>query len=808
MSIKKCLDDRVKAGTLKRKQADDALKLIEAFERENVKSMSAEQALATAAQQATDYMQRAALKKKQQTALQILAQDRVVSQAGAHKKGWYAGVAAVFARDIWGMAGYSSVEGRYKAVLGSMHAMFADGLDRFRTKMAGLSQDRLGLERFIREIYGENSGDATVRSAAEAWKSTTDYGVLRFNAAGGNITDRNNWRLPQEWDTAKVKARGQAAFEEYMLKAFNEGRLRIVDFDTGVAVDAVRAGQIISDAYTNISTNGVHRITPGQISRPSVANARTERRAFEWTGADAWLDFNREWGVGDAQIYDVLTGHLDGLARDIAKIEVLGPNPEHTARVLIDHARKNEVSGLKAHRLEAIWEHVEGRAQSPVSEFIATTGRTVRSWLTSAQLGAAALSSVSDFATIRAASAWNGLPTSKVIGRYASLMAPSNAEDRKLAVRLGMIAEGWTMRAAGAHRHQAEIVGKELPGKISEFVMRASGLQPHTQAGRWAFGMEFLGHLADNAGKDVADLDAPLQRAFANYGITDADWKAIRGSILDHDGAKFIWPEEIGRSGKHADVQAASRLMEMVNTEMDYAVPTPGAIERSLLLGKSRPGSFVGEFVRSMAQYKTFPVTIMTTQLMRGISQIQAGDKGRYLVGTVASMTAMGALAMQLKDIAKGRDPRDMTDPKFWGAAFVQGGGAGIVGDFLYSGLNRADRSFYMTMIGGPTGGLMDDLARLTGTNISQAIEGEDTHFGKEMARFVRNNTPGSSLWYTRLIVDRMLWDHLQTLTDPNYAASFARMRQRSRDEFGQEYWWKPGTSNPRAPRISEITGR
>jgi hypothetical protein len=808
MSIEKCLLDRVAAGVISKAQADEALRLIKKFEAQNRDTMSPEQALAKAAEQASDYMQRGAIKKKQQTALQILAQERVVEQAGSHKKGWAAGVSAVFARDIWGMAGYSNVEGRYRAVLGSMHALFADGLEQFRTKMAGLSQDAIGLQRFVRELYGENTGDATARSAAEAWNKTTQYGTKRFNTAGGNITDLEDWRLPQEWDTRKVKKAGRAAFEDYMNKAFNEGRLIIKDFDTGEMVDAETAAKIISASYETISTNGMNKLVPGELSKASVANARSERRAFRWANADAWLDFNRQWGVGDSQIYDVLTGHLDGLARDIAKLEILGPNPEHTARVLVDTAKKNGVDGMKAYRLQAIWEHVEGRAQSPVSEFVASTGRGIRSWLTSAQLGAAMLSSVSDFATVRAASAWNGLPTSKVIGRYTSLMAPGNDADRKLAVRLGMVAEGWTMRAAGAHRHQAEIVGRELPGRISEFVMRASLLAPHTQAGRWAFGMEFLGYLADQIGKGVDELDAPLQRAFETYGVTADDWARIQNHVLDHEGVKFIWPEEIARSGEVADMGAASRLMEMVNTEMDYAIPTPGAAERSLLLGQSKPGTFVGEFVRSMAQYKTFPVTIMTTHLMRGVSAIQGGDHGRYLAGTVIGMTAMGALAMQMKDVAKGRDPRDMTDAKFWGAAFVQGGGAGILGDFLYSGLNRSDRSFYMTMVGGPTGGLVDDFMRLTGTNISQTLDGEDPYFGKELARFVKNNTPGSSLWYSRLVMDRMLWDQIQMMTDPNYAASFARMEQRQRKEYGQEFWWRPGRDEVRAPDIGALFGQ
>jgi hypothetical protein len=131
----------------------------------------------------------------------------------------------------------------------------------------------------------------------------------------------------------------------------------------------------------------------------------------------------------------------------------------------------------------------------------------------------------------------------------------------------------------------------------------------------------------------------------------------------------------------------------------------------------------------------------------------------------------------------------------------MQGGGAGILGDFLYAGLNRADRSFIATVGFGPLGGLADDLARLTTGNLSQATAGKDTNFGAELARFVRMNAPGTSLWYGRLALDRLLWDRLQEMADPNYARAWRQMEQRAQKETNQQFWWRPGASAPdRAP--------
>lgn len=149
-----------------------------------------------------------------------------------------------------------------------------------------------------------------------------------------------------------------------------------------------------------------------------------------------------------------------------------------------------------------------------------------------------------------------------------------------------------------------------------------------------------------------------------------------------------------------------------------------------------------------------------------------------------------------------------MSDPTFWGAAFLQGGGAGILGDFLNSALTRADRGFYMTAIGGPTAGLVDDLARLTGANIQATAEGRDANFGRDLARFVRRNAPGTSLWYARLALDRLMFDRLQELVDPDAHRDFRRIEDRAYREMGQEFWWRPGDGGPeRAPALGAALG-
>ena len=195
--------------------------------------------------------------------------------------------------------------------------------------------------------------------------------------------------------------------------------------------------------------------------------------------------------------------------------------------------------------------------------------------------------------------------------------------------------------------------------------------------------------------------------------------------------------------------------------------------------------------------YKNFGVTVVNTHLMRGMTLDKTSSKGGYYANLLISTTMMGALALQLKEISKGRDPRDMfgdseETAKFWFAAFMQGGGLGIFGDFINSGTNRFGGGIQET-IAGPVAGFADDVLRLSVQNLYQAATGDDTNAAGELVKFTQRYLPGSSLWYARLALERKVWDQLQLMTDPKARSKFRRAETKYRRDFGQKYWWGSG---------------
>jgi hypothetical protein len=231
-----------------------------------------------------------------------------------------------------------------------------------------------------------------------------------------------------------------------------------------------------------------------------------------------------------------------------------------------------------------------------------------------------------------------------------------------------------------------------------------------------------------------------------------------------------------------------------------------------MMLGGTRAGTAGGVLARSFSQFKSFGFTVVMLHLGQLGALMQQGrgiKAASYAASLLIYGSLLGAVAMSLKDINAGRDPRKVLDDEtlvelnFWGAAMLQAGGLGIYGDFLFSNLNRFGGSLPGT-VAGPIWGRLDNLKNLTFGNLVQVINGDDTRFGKELSVFIRQNMP--NVVWTSLAWERIVMDQMQRLMDPDAQASFRRQAQSRRREFNQSFWWEPGQTAPsRAPDVWRV---
>ena len=388
------------------------------------------------------------------------------------------------------------------------------------------------------------------------------------------------------------------------------------------------------------------------------------------------------------------------------------------------------------------------------------------------------LSSISDVPMTAITSKYNGLSAIKVWKRQLTLLNPANEASRIRAVQLGVGAEAMTSRASAGNRF-ADVYGLGKTAKAAEVVIRGSFLQTWTDAGRKAFGLEYTAHLANNFKKPFGSLSDELKRAFQTYGIKKADWDKLRKTkTIKQDGAPFA--NLITKDGE--------KFQHMIISEMDFAVPTPDARVRAITSGGLDRGSPGGEMWRSAMMFKSFPITMVTTHLYRAMSQQGLVDKLAYAGVLGMGGVVFGGMALQAKDIARGREPREVT-PEFIGAAFMQGGGLGIFGDFLFSDVNRFGGGIAGTLMG-PTGELLDKTASLTIGNAQQILKGEEANVTGETIKYIDRYTP--SIWQINLIKSS-IFNQMALAADPRMRKKFNRMVRKRKRDYNQDYWWKPG---------------
>jgi len=570
----------------------------------------------------------------------------------------------------------------------------------------------------------------------------------------------------------------------------------------------------------------------------AMYNRRKEHRVLHFRDGDAWMQYNDAFGQYNP--FEAIVGELRGMARDIALMSNFGPNPtqgvEFRAQILTKQvagvAGEQRVAGMDAltggirasvrdlkqvrtlrsvidrknKKARVVLRHLNGAANSPHDSYMAAFFAGTRNLLTAAQLGAAPLSQITDLATMRLAAKAIGMnPTGPLVQAMKLLTSNiSQAEARDM----GYVFDTWFNTGSAHARFMGDVWSPEITSRITNAVLRANGLAMMTDRARTALRVTFSHELGEQAGKAFGDLDPKLKRFLENRGLTAEEWDLLRhpdAMFTTPTGGRVIspsWFVEHSSLPRAQSERLSLKLGGIIEAHTEFGVPTASARGRATLLGDAPPGSFAGELLRSSASYKSYSLALMFNQLQRMAEMSSLTEKGTYIAAFMAQMTIMGAVAVQLKEIAKGRDPRPMDSSKFWTAAFLQGGGVGIFGDFFSSTTSRAGGGLGETLAG-PVVGLAGDLGRAVNSNAARVADGKDPLIGRDVANLIRRYNPLATFQPmlpvpTRLAMDRLLWDNLQQVLDPEANDQWHRAERRLQREYGTQSWWRRGETAPR----------
>lgn len=633
--------------------------------------------------------------------------------------------------------------------------------------------------------------------------------VARENRAGASIRPLEGYVVRQSHDMHRIRRAGFEAWRDAILP-----RLHGKTFE---GVEDV--GKFLKGAYDGIVTGrhlkangGAENDLPFAFKGPgNLAKKVSEHRVLHFKSADDWMDYNDSFG--QRSLMEAVVGDMDRAARNTALMEAFGTNPramfERIRQDALDTSRGDlaKFDALSGQRIGWEFDEIEGLTRAPVNPSSAALHGTVRAVQSMAKLGGATLSAISDVAFKASEIRYQGHGLLDAWGQSLTTLVEGVAPgaQRETAELIGVGLEG--QMGDMASRFSAT---DSLPGQMSKWQQRFfkfSLLAPWTDANKRGVGLMMSRDLAMK--KRWAELDGATKRMLGMYGIDGPRWDVVRKAVRkEADGREYLMPdavrdladEDLAPLLSRVTARDLSRLRDDLETALrsyyvdrvDFAVPTPGASERALLTMGTRPGTPLGEAVRYVMQFKAFPITAISKPMGAMVYGRGAGSlksallKGEGdilgLVHLMVASTVMGYVAQSAKEMAKGRSPRDPADPGTWTAAFLQGGGAGIYGDFVFGEFNRFGRSALSTAAG-PTFGSADDLLELW----ARFRNGDDT--AAAAVRFATSNTPYLNLFYTRAAIDYLFLYQLQESINPGY---LRRMEQRIKKDQGQTFIYPP----------------
>ncbi len=714
-----------------------------------------------------------------------------------------------------------------------------DGVGVFRNlgiRLFDMDNPRMTAD-VVREVFkgaDGSTGNAAAKKAAQAWLEVIEGLRVRFNAAGGDIGKIGYGYLSQAHDTVRIVAAGAEKWADFILNGNLLDRQQYVRPD-GSLMDDAEIRQMLVASHETLATGGANKTEPGAFKGAgSRANRGSESRVIHFKDGDAWMQYMKEFGEGS--LYDSMLGHVSRMTRDLAIIERMGPNAEATFRVQADISKRADAStGKLAAELldnrsagnapEAYWRILKGETGSPENRFLARVGSDLRNVQTAAKITWGPFSAMADVATVMHQLRYQRIPYFdhlRALGRQFNPVSGKGREDLKTAE---VIAESF---ANSVNRFTGDNLTHSLTGRITNATMKVTLMNAWTDAGRNAFADAMMHNYTRKLGKAWDELDEWDRYLMQRRGITPDDWAVItQAKPTAATSTPFVSGPAIRATGMPGADAIANKWTGFVTDQSQFAVVATDMATRAIATGGGMPaGTFTGEAWRSMAQFKAFPIAVLTRiwrqtlETPQGLDGAPMGFGGEQntrgatvnrvavLAGLMVTTTLLGAFQTQIRSMLSGKDPINM-DPteehglKFWGKAVAAGGGSGFIFDVLAAPMDDPSRQWqgHLGLLGpvaGAAGGLVD-VAKGEGPK-------GDKHHAALAVRWLSDQAPMVDAWQVRAMYEHWVLHTAQEALNPNY---LARMQARAKKEWGQEWYWAPGQALPdRAPSFEQLSGR
>ena len=535
----------------------------------------------------------------------------------------------------------------------------------------------------FREMRGEATGNPAAKAIAKILKSSQAVGVARLNRAGARIKFLPSYVMStiHEGGRIKDKAKYMADLEEW------------IDWNAYPTINTQKGRQqVVSDAYFASISNAPENFKADEMIG-NVKNINSRSRIIHLLPGNEY-DYDMAYGSGNPS--GQMTTQIAKRAEQSVILENYGPNyQENWSRAFAGRKEKARGSGdsYYAKWVNTTFDHQTGQLDHPVDTKVAAIGQTIRSYMNLVAGWTSGVSSINDAAGAVSMLRWAGADPKGINRRFMATVAKhvkdnDKAKDMLVGMNAGLQA---LIQSSNRAQGSTNTLGSRVR-RMGSAVFRLNGQEDLTRIYQSAYADLMSQHLGDMAG--MKQLPPAFKSWLSSYGIDELEFKRMAKAASKTD------PNEPIRLAPNMviDTALSDKLRIAVADSMSYAVLQPSISVESLMRMGTRDGTVFGSALRTLGQYKSFPLTLI--QKMGGrLRNGYGADKWstdafantpmmEYLAYS-SSMMALGAVSLSIKDILRNREPLNPFDPDHWTATNLQrltvqaGFGASVVYDFI-----------------------------------------------------------------------------------------------------------------------------
>ncbi|PWR24988.1 hypothetical protein [Zavarzinia aquatilis] len=667
-----------------------------------------------------------------------------------------------------------------------------------------------------------------------AWAELARKSANRLGAVIGKL---EGW-APQIHDAVKLIKAGQDKWIDAILPRLDLTR----SFGKDATPESARTALAdIYRTITTGVARAPNAAAKGEHQGPSrIARRLEHERELHFIDAAAQHEYQGQFGYGN--IFAAMILHQRRAAAVIGQMDVFGPNPEVMIRSLLEAQKRalRDDPALDPARREKLVKRLDFDGSAIGDAYKELTGVTrqavnitaarwfagMRNFTMLSKYGSAIISAVpTDPVMAAAAGMFRGSGFFRTFTRQIAgfLDGRPKGERQQVAFLAGEGYQGLIEHILGTQHTLDGPVG--YLSKMTTALFKWQGAQWWDDVLRATAARIVSADLALHAHRAWGELPPRFAHVLGLNGITAEKWEIIRTSVqrLDEGGTAYITPDRAGAladdaylpliadrlkaiaermRGPDKDVKiAAARarliaeardevLMDVqrfIADEVDYAHMRPDAASRRLALQGTRAGTRAGEVMRFITSGRSFMIAFTNRALGRAFFGGAGATRGQRAAGNwrhIGTLTAGlllgGYAALTMKDVLKGRwPPRDPGDPATILAALVQGGGAGIFGDFLFADVSRFGNTVLDTAAG-PAIGSASQLLQV----ILKVSHGDAK--AADVLNAVINNAPFANIWWGRQAFDVLVLNSLREFVTPG---TLRRQEQSMKRIYDQRFY-------------------